>query len=99
MSHLICKYFFEIWVCFSKQFVKGHVDKLSGRLAYTTFVRGGTTGRTGECFSGPIFQFVEIRGEIFRGGGTMVAHEKNEKKDHFVSDLLLKILQFYPGLL
>ena len=29
----------------------------------------------------------------------MVAHEKNEKKDHFVSDLLLKILQFYPGLL
>ena len=31
------------------------------------------------------------------GGGTMLAHEK--EKDHFVSDLLLKILQFYPGLL
>ena len=62
--------------------------------------RGGL-GRTRppQCFSGPIFQFVEIRGEIFRGGGTMVAHEKNEKKDHFVSDLMLKILQFYPGLL
>ena len=33
------------------------------------------------------------------GGRTMVAHEKNEKKDQFVSDPLLKILQFYPGLL
>ena len=62
----------------------------------------GRTGRTRppRYLSRPIFQFVEIRGEIFRGGGvTMVAHEKNEKKDHFVSDLLLKILQFYPGLL
>ena len=62
--------------------------------------RGGL-GRTcpPQYFSGPIFQFVEIQEEIFRGGGTMVAHEKNDKKDHFVSDLLLKVLQFYPGLL
>ena len=44
--------------------------------------RGGL-GRTcpPQYFSGPIFQFVEIRGEIFWGGGTMVAQEKNSSTD------------------
>ena len=44
--------------------------------------RGGL-GRTcpPQYFSGPIFQFVEIRGETFRGGGTMVVHGKNSSTD------------------